>query len=130
MLLFTNWINWMNKYKLIGYRLWPVNFMLALAESSVLLHICYANNYILYSAKLWQGKTLTNLAKQSSFANILPNLIPDWLYLVTNGSYCKFTNVFLAKTLKRSIRQSFTPPTFCAIRYVGIIDTDLIKIKG
>ena len=37
----------------------------------------------------------------------------------TNGSYCKFANVFLAKTLKRSIRQSFTPPTFCAIRHIG-----------
>ena len=62
---------------------------------------------LLYSAKLWQGKTLVNLVKQSSFTNILPNQIP----IVTNGSYCKF-----AKTLKQSICQSFAPPTFCAIR--------------
>ena len=32
-----------------------------------------------YSAKLWRGKTLANLAKRSSFANILPNQIPDSL---------------------------------------------------
>ena len=32
--------------------------------------------------------------------------------IVTKG---KFANVFLAKTLKRSICQSFTPPTFCTI---------------
>ena len=36
--------------------------------------------------------------------------------IVSNGSYCKFINVFLAKTLKWSIRLSFTPPKFCAIR--------------
>ena len=67
---------------------------------------------LLYSAKLWQGKTLVNLVKQSSFTNILPNQIP----IVTNGSYCKFAKISLAKTLKQSIRQSFAPPTFCAIR--------------
>ena len=37
---------------------------------------------------------------------------------VSNVSYCKLTNIFLAKTLKRSICPSFTPPTFCAIRYI------------
>ena len=37
----------------------------------------------------------------------------------TNGNYCKFANVLLAKTLKQSIRQSFTPPTLCAIWYIG-----------
>ena len=36
--------------------------------------------------------------------------------IITNGSYCKFVNVFLAKTLKQSIRQSFTLSKFCAIR--------------
>ena len=36
--------------------------------------------------------------------------------IVTNGSYCKFTNIFLAKTLEQLICQSFTPPTFCAVR--------------
>ena len=29
----------------------------------------------------------------------------------------KFTNIFFAKTLKQSIRQSFPQPLFCAIRY-------------
>ena len=37
---------------------------------------------------------------------------------VANLSYCKFANIFLAKLIKRSIRQSFTPPKFCAIRYI------------
>ena len=73
---------------------------------------------ILYSAKLWRGKTLVNLAKRSSIANILPNQIPDSLIIIaTNGSYCKFAKVFLVKTLKRSICQSFTPPAFCTIWY-------------
>ena len=36
---------------------------------------------------------------------------------VANVSYCKFANIFLAKTLKQSIHQSFTPPTFCIIQY-------------
>ena len=36
--------------------------------------------------------------------------------IVTNGSYCKFANVFLAKTLKRLIRQSFTLPTLSNIQ--------------
>ena len=40
--------------------------------------------------------------------------------IVTNGSYCKFANVFFTKTLKQSIRQSFTPPTFCTIRYSSV----------
>ena len=31
-----------------------------------------------YSAKLWQGKTLANSAKCTSFANILPSQIPDY----------------------------------------------------
>ena len=34
---------------------------------------------VLYNAKLWRGKTLADLAKQLSFANILPNQIPDSL---------------------------------------------------
>ena len=34
---------------------------------------------------------------------------------VANVSYCKFANIFLAKTLKQLIRQSFTLPKFCAI---------------
>ena len=38
----------------------------------------------------------------SRFAKVANNII----------SYCKFTNVFLAKTLQRSIRQSLTPPEF------------------
>ena len=54
-----------------------------------------------YSAKLWRGKSLANLAKRSSFANILPRFT-----IVTNGSYCKFANGFLAKALKQSICQS------------------------
>ena len=37
---------------------------------------------------------------------------------VANVSYCKFTNIFLAKTLKRLIRQSFTPSKFWAIWYI------------
>ena len=41
--------------------------------------------------------------------------------VVLVASYCKFANVFLAKTLKRSIRQSFAPPTFCAIRYYALM---------
>ena len=36
--------------------------------------------------------------------------------IVTNGSYCKFANVFLAKTLKQLIRKSSIPSKFCAIR--------------
>ena len=39
---------------------------------------------------------------------------------VANVSYCKFVNIFLTKTLKRSIRQSFTPPKFCAIQQINI----------
>ena len=35
--------------------------------------------------------------------------------IATNGSYCKFANVFLAKNLELSIRQNFTLPMFCAI---------------
>ena len=38
--------------------------------------------------------------------------------IVTNGSYCKFANAFLAKTLKQSICQSFASPTFCAVWYI------------
>ena len=38
-----------------------------------------------------------------SFATILPTQI-------TEVAYRKFTNIFLAKTLKQSIRQSFIPP--------------------
>ena len=33
------------------------------------------------------------------------------------GKKIKFANIFLTKTLKRSIRQSFPLPPFCAIRY-------------
>ena len=34
------------------------------------------------------------------------------------GKKIKFANVFLTKTLKQLIRQSFPPPPFCAIRYI------------
>ena len=37
--------------------------------------------------------------------------------IITNGRHCKFANSFLTKTLKQSIHQRFTPPTFCTIWY-------------
>ena len=43
-------------------------------------YICMCKQYCLqlpYSAKWWRGKTLVNLVKQTSFANILPSQIPD-----------------------------------------------------
>ena len=38
-----------------------------------------AKTRIPYSAKLWWGKTLANLAKRMSFANVLTNQIPGSL---------------------------------------------------
>ena len=40
-----------------------------------------------------------------------------------------FANIFLAKTLKQLIHQSFTPPEFCAILYVLYIYTYMHKTK-
>ena len=76
-----------------------------------------AVQHIPYSTKFWRGKTLANLAKRMPFANILPSQIPG-SPIVASVSYCKFANIFLTKLIKRSIRQSFTPPKFCAILYV------------
>ena len=49
------------------------------------LVVCDLNQYmtitlyllIPYSTKRWWGKTLVNLAKRMSFANIFPSQIPD-----------------------------------------------------
>ena len=49
-----------------------------------------------------------NLAK---LTNVLPSQIPD----SPKSSYCKFAKVFLTKTLKQLIRQSFTLPEFYTI---------------
>ena len=68
---------------------------------------------VLYSTKIWQGETLANLAKRTPFANILPSFTK-----VANVSYCKFTNIFLAKTHKMIDSSSFTPPNFYTIRYI------------
>ena len=66
---------------------------------------------LLYSTKFWRRKTLANLAKRTSFANILPRFTKVCMY-VANVSYFKFTNIFLTKTLKQSICQSFTLPLY------------------
>ena len=42
-------------------------------------------------------------------------LITKVAIMLTN--YCKFANIFLAKTLKRLIHESFTLPKFCTIWY-------------
>ena len=65
---------------------------------TVLLVYIYQSLLIPYSAKFWRGKTLANLAKRTSFANILRSQIPDSLKWLIYS--CKFANVFLAKTLK------------------------------
>ena len=67
---------------------------------------------VLYNTKFWQGKTLVNLAKQMPFANILATQPNSRFTKIANIGCCKFANIFLIKTPKRSIRQSFIPPNF------------------
>ena len=71
------------------------------------------HHIIPYSRKLWQGETLGTLAKWMSFPNILPaKLQIHWKWFNVKGlRYCKFANVFLAKTLKWLIHQGFLTRT-------------------
>ena len=74
--------------------------------------------YLLYSAKFWWGKTLTDLANRTPFTNILPSKIP------VNLSSFSFT-----KTLKRSNHQSFTLPKFSTLFIIILwFSTATIKI--
>ena len=73
--------------------------------------------------KFWWEKTLANLAKQTSFNQPISRFAK-----VANVSYCKFANIFFAKTLKWSIHRSFIPPEFHAIRY--LLFSSEIKCSG
>ena len=102
-------------YDRITGNIWAKNFCTSASKSisAVLLW-----KSIPYSAKFWReenfGEFGETIITRQYFTQ--PN---SRFTVVTNGSYCKFANVFLAKTLKRSIPQSFTPPTFCEIRYIS-----------
>ena len=65
---------------------------------------------ILYSTKFWRGKTLWRIWQNVTRQYFTqPN---SRFTKVANISYCKFPNIFLAKTLKQLIRQSFTRQNF------------------
>ena len=49
--------------------------------------------------------------------NVICQYVTNQITKVANGSYSKFANIFLAKTLKRLIHQGFIPPKVCAIVY-------------
>ena len=73
---------------------------------------------VLYSVKFLQGETLANLAKRMPFANILPK--PNSRFTkVANVSYCKFANIFLAKTHKMINSLKFCPTKI--LRYTVIV---------
>ena len=75
------------------------------------MNVC--TGLIPYSAKFGGGKSWRIWRNECH----LPIFHPARFTKVANVSYCKFANIFLAKTLKQLICQSFTPSEFCAIRY-------------
>ena len=66
----------------------------------ILIYTICTNSFELlqlpHDTKFWKRKTLSNLGKQTSFTNILPSQIDS--LKVSNVNYCKFANIFFAKT--------------------------------
>ena len=91
----------------------------ALNLLTTMLYFLYSTLDILwqipYSAKFWRGENFGEFGETNAIRQYFTQ--PNSMFTkVANVSYCKFVNIFLTKTLKRSIRQSFIPPKFCAIR--------------
>ena len=79
-------------------RKWPFASSVPLCHPKYYLSTRPIKLVITIYCKILVGKALANLAKQTSFTNILP---------------CQIPNIFLTKTLKLSLQ--FTLPEFCTI---------------
>ena len=79
--------------------------------------ISYAHRqgkYCIAQIKFWRGKTLANLAKMNVIHQYF--MQPNSRFTkVANVSYCKFTNIFLAKTLKRSFAKVLPRQNFALV---------------
>ena len=72
--------------------------------------------WIPYSAKFGRGKNFGEFGKTNVIHQYFIQPVSRFTK-VANVRYCKFANIFLAKTLKWSIRPKFCPSKFCAIWY-------------